>query len=131
MMAEGMILVADDDNSIRTVIGHALGREGYEVRSTSNAATLWRWVSEGEGDLVITDVIMPDEDGLDLLSRINKIRPELPVIVMSARNTMLMAILAKITKNSTLQKTRFFVIAIVLRIPGAKKRGLRRGQKCE
>tara|TARA_A100001037_G_C15148243_1_gene637538 strand:+ start:3452 stop:4900 length:1449 start_codon:yes stop_codon:yes gene_type:complete len=93
-MAEGTILVADDDNSIRTVIGHALGREGYEVRSTSNAATLWRWVSEGEGDLVVTDVIMPDEDGLELLSRINQIRPELPVVVMSARNTMLMAIRA-------------------------------------
>jgi two-component system nitrogen regulation response regulator GlnG len=94
MMAEGTILVADDDSSIRTVIGHALGREGYEVRLTSNAATLWRWVSEGEGDLVVTDVIMPDEDGLELLSRINKIRPELPVVVMSARNTMLMAIRA-------------------------------------
>ena len=93
-MAEGTILVADDDSSIRTVIGHALGREGYDVRSTGNAATLWRWVSDGDGDLVITDVIMPDEDGLDLLTRINKIRPELPVVVMSARNTMLMAIRA-------------------------------------
>ena len=93
-MAEGTILVADDDSSIRTVIGHALGREGYDVRSTGNAATLWRWVSEGDGDLVVTDVIMPDEDGLNLLTRINKIRPELPVVVMSARNTMLMAIRA-------------------------------------
>lgn len=93
-MAEGTVLVADDDSGIRTVIGHALGREGYEVRSTGNAATLWRWVSDGEGDLVVTDVIMPDEDGLDLLSRITRIRPELPVVVMSARNTMLMAIRA-------------------------------------
>jgi len=93
-MAVGTILVADDDKSIRTIIGHALGRKGYDVRSTGNAATLWRWVSEGDGDLVITDVIMPDEDGLDLLTRINKIRPELPVVVMSARNTMLMAIRA-------------------------------------
>ena len=93
-MAEGTVLVADDDSGVRTVIGHALGREGYEVRSTGNAATLWRWVSDGEGDLVVTDVIMPDEDGLDLLSRITRIRPELPVVVMSARNTMLMAIRA-------------------------------------
>ena len=93
-MAEGTVLVVDDDSGVRTVIGHALGREGYAVRTTGNAATLWRWVSDGEGDLVVTDVIMPDEDGLDLLSRITRIRPELPVVVMSARNTMLMAIRA-------------------------------------
>lgn len=93
-MTEGTILVADDDSSVRRVISHSLGRQGYDVRTAGNASALWRWVSEGEGDLVITDVIMPDEDGLDLLSRINVIRPELPVIVMSARNTMLMAIRA-------------------------------------
>jgi two-component system, NtrC family, nitrogen regulation response regulator GlnG len=42
------------------------------VRSTGNAATLWRWVSQGEGDLVITDVVMPDENAFDLLPRIKK-----------------------------------------------------------
>ena len=94
MMPEGTILVADDDNSIRTVIGHALGREGYEVRSTSNAATLWSWVSEGEGDLVLTDVVMPDGDGLELLPRMRRVRPDLPIIVMSARNTLATAVKA-------------------------------------
>jgi len=58
-MAE--ILIADDDGAIRTVLSQALSREGYEVRVTSNAATLWRWVAAGDGDLVVTDVIMPDE----------------------------------------------------------------------
>ena len=60
------ILVADDDRSIRTVLGQALTRSGYQVRTTGTAATLWRWVEDGEGDLVITDVVMPDENGLDL-----------------------------------------------------------------
>ncbi|MGH7081656.1 MAG: response regulator, partial [Acetobacteraceae bacterium] len=59
-----MILVADDDRSIRTVLAQALGRAGYEVRSASSASMLWRWVAEGEGDLVITDVVMPDGDGI-------------------------------------------------------------------
>ena len=59
-MRAGSILVADDDAAIRTVLNQALSRAGYEVRSTGNAATLWRWVSQGEGDLVITDVVMPD-----------------------------------------------------------------------
>ncbi len=88
------ILVADDDRGIRTVLSQALGRAGYEVRTTGNAATLWRWVSDGEGDLVITDVVMPDENGLDLLPRIKKIRPELRIIVMSAQNTLLTAVKA-------------------------------------
>jgi two-component system, NtrC family, nitrogen regulation response regulator GlnG len=88
------ILVADDDRAIRMVLNQALIRLGHEVRMTGNAATLWRWVANGEGDLVITDVIMPDENGLDLIPRIKKIRPELRIIVMSAQNTLLTAVKA-------------------------------------
>jgi two-component system, NtrC family, nitrogen regulation response regulator GlnG len=88
------ILVADDDRAIRTVLNQALARLGHEVRMTGNAATLWRWIADGEGDLVITDVIMPDENGLDLIPRIKKLRPELRVIVMSAQNTLLTAVKA-------------------------------------
>src|SRR5947199_296127 len=93
-MPAGNILVADDDSAIRTVLNQALSRAGYEVRSTSNAATLWRWISQGDGDLVITDVVMPDENAFDLLPRIKKLRPNLPVLIMSAQNTFLTAIRA-------------------------------------
>ena len=88
------VLIADDDRSIRTVLTQALGRSGYQVRSTGTAATLWRWVEEGEGDLVITDVVMPDENGLDLVPRIKRIRPDLRVIVMSAQSTLMTAVKA-------------------------------------
>ena len=88
------VLVADDDRSIRTVLTQALGRSGYQVRSCSNAATLWRWVEDGEGDLVITDVVMPDENGLDLIPRIRRVRPELRVVVMSAQSTLMTAVKA-------------------------------------
>ena len=93
-MSHGSILVADDDAAIRTVLNQALSRAGYEVRTAGNAATLWRWVTQGEGDLVITDVVMPDENAFDLLPRIKKFRPELPIIVMSAQNTFMTAIRA-------------------------------------
>ncbi len=93
-MPSGHILLADDDAAIRTVLNQALSRAGYEVRSTSNAATLWRWVAQGEGDLIITDVVMPDENAFDLLPRIKKLRPDLPIIVMSAQNTFMTAIKA-------------------------------------
>jgi two-component system, NtrC family, nitrogen regulation response regulator GlnG len=93
-MMSSTILVADDDRAIRMVLNQALIRLGHDVRMTGNAATLWRWVADGEGDLVITDVIMPDENGLDLIPRIKKIRPELRIIVMSAQNTLLTAVKA-------------------------------------
>src|SRR5436189_3147731 len=94
IMPASSILVADDDTAIRTVRNQARARAGYEVRLTGNAATLWRWISQGEGDLVITDVVMPDENAFDLLPRIKKMRPNLPVIVMSAQNTFMTAIRA-------------------------------------
>jgi two-component system nitrogen regulation response regulator GlnG len=93
-MASGTVLVADDDTAIRTVLNQALARAGYVPRTTSNASTLWRWVAQGEGDVVITDVVMPDENAFDLIPRIRKIRPELPIIVMSAQNTLMTALTA-------------------------------------
>jgi two-component system nitrogen regulation response regulator GlnG len=93
-MTPPTVLIADDDRSIRTVLTQALGRSGYQVRTTGNAATLWRWVEDGEGDLVITDVVMPDENGLDLIPRIKRIRPDLRVIVMSAQSTLMTAVKA-------------------------------------
>jgi len=93
-MTSATILVADDDAAIRTVLNQALSRAGYDVRITSNAATLWRWISAGDGDMVITDVVMPDENAFDLLPRVKKLRPDLPVLVMSAQNTFMTAIKA-------------------------------------
>ena len=93
-MTPGTVLVADDDAAIRTVVTQALTRAGYDVRAASNAASLWRWVSEGQGDVVLTDVVLPDESGFDVLPRITAKRPNLPVIVMSARNTIMTAITA-------------------------------------
>ena len=68
-MNSATILIADDDQAIRTVLSHALTRHGHRVRTTGNAASLWRWIEAGDGDLVITDVVMPDENGLDLIPR--------------------------------------------------------------
>ena len=93
-MTAPLVLIAEDDQAIRTVVGRALVRQGYRVQATSVASALWRWIADGEGDVVITDAMLPDENSLDLLPRIKSLRPDLPVIVMSAQNTLLTAVRA-------------------------------------
>ena len=88
------ILIADDDASIRLVVSQALTRAGYQVRATGAAATLLKWAADGEGDLIVTDVMMPDANVFDVLPQIRKARPLLPVIVMSAQNTVVTAVTA-------------------------------------
>ena len=92
---DGTILVADDDKAIRRVLSQALSRSGCKVHATSLLTTLVRWVKEGRGDLVISDVVMPDGDGIEMLRELHEIRPRLPVIVISARNTVMTAIQAE------------------------------------
>ncbi|KAB2885610.1 MAG: response regulator [Albidovulum sp.] len=91
---DGTVLVADDDRTIRTVLTQALTRAGCKVHATSSLMTLMRWVEEGKGDLVISDVVMPDGNGIEALPRIAAERPGLPVIVISAQNTIMTAIQA-------------------------------------
>ncbi|MBW7056428.1 sigma-54 dependent transcriptional regulator [Paracoccus bogoriensis] len=91
---DGTVLIADDDRTIRTVLTQALTRAGCRVHATGSLAQLSKWVEEGRGDLVITDVMMPDGNGIDRIPRFREMRPDLPVIVISAQNTIVTAIRA-------------------------------------
>jgi len=93
-MSERTILIAEDDNGIRTVLARALSQQGFRVQATRAAATFWQWVDEGAGDAAIVDVMLPDENSLEILPQIKSRRPELPIIVMSAQNTLLTAVRA-------------------------------------
>ncbi|MGN6157388.1 MAG: nitrogen regulation protein NR(I) [Devosia sp.] len=88
------VLLADDDAAIRMVLNQALSRAGYDVRPTGNLSTMWNWVSRGEGDILITDVMLPDGNAFDIMPKIKKLRADLPVVVMSAQNTFMTAIRA-------------------------------------
>ena len=86
------VLLADDDDSVRLVLSKALTRAGHTVRATDNADTLVKWVEAGRGDVVVTDVLMNGVEVFASLPTIASARPELPVIVISANNTVLTAL---------------------------------------
>lgn len=94
VVLEGNIIIADDDKSIRTVLGQALTRAGCRVKLTGTISTLWKWVEDGEGDVIIVDVMMPDGDTLDILPVLKRKRGDTPIIVMSAVNTVNTAVRA-------------------------------------
>jgi len=92
---DGTVLIADDDRTIRTVLTQALTRAGCRVHATGSLAQLGRWVAEARPDLVITDVVMPDGNGIELIPALRRARPDLPIIVISAQNTIVTAVRAQ------------------------------------
>ncbi|MBL4869449.1 MAG: sigma-54-dependent Fis family transcriptional regulator [Robiginitomaculum sp.] len=86
------ILLADDDASIRFVLSKFFTKSGYNVRATDNAATLSKWVKSGEGDVVLTDVHMGSDDIFKFIPELKSLRPDLPIIVMSANTSVVTAL---------------------------------------
>ncbi|MBB4154051.1 two-component system nitrogen regulation response regulator GlnG [Sphingomonas jinjuensis] len=89
------ILVVDDDAAIRTVVGQALRRAGHDVVAVGTLAERDRQLAGAEHiDVLVTDVVLPDGDGIAALAAVATIKPQLPVIIMSARNTLVTAVRA-------------------------------------
>jgi len=89
-----IILLAEDDESIQLVTGDFLSGEGYDIKSARTLKSLWSLVEKGEGDVLITDVMFPDGESFDLIPQIKELRPNLPIIIVSARNNLQTAISA-------------------------------------
>ena len=89
------VIVVDDDRTIRVVISTALTRAGYNVKSSGTAAGMWRLVESDFANILITDVGLPDGDALDILPKFQNMKPNLKIIVMSARSTLLTAVRAE------------------------------------
>ena len=92
--SQTQVLIADDDSAIRTVLNRAFVQAGYDVRLASNIKTLLNWISQDIGDVVVSDVIMPDGNIFDHMAKFKNSRPDLPIIIMSAQNTLMTAIKA-------------------------------------
>jgi CheY-like chemotaxis protein len=77
------ILVVDDDSVIRELLSHWLSDDGIHVETADTAAEALALTLHRPFDLVVSDVNMPRDSGLDLVSYLRKYRPALPVILMS------------------------------------------------
>jgi two-component system nitrogen regulation response regulator GlnG len=93
-MTTGRILVVDDDEAIRVVINEALTRDGHDVALASSVSEMTRMLAQFTPDVLVTDVILPDGNGLDMIPSILASSPDMPVIVLSAQNTLSTAVRA-------------------------------------
>ena len=89
------ILVVDDDKSIRLVLSTALTRSGFLVKTSATTAGLWGLLKTDKFDIMITDVGLPDGDTLDALPKIQDLNPNMKIIVISAKSTLITAVRAE------------------------------------
>ena len=87
-MSTGKILVVDDEDIVRTSCSRTLSPEGYDVRLAKNGAEGLKMASEERFDLVLTDLKMPDMDGIEVLRIIKEKWPETAVIIVTGYQTV-------------------------------------------
>ena len=82
-----LIYCVEDDDSIRDLVGYALHGQGYEIRSVSESAHFWTALKSTVPDLILLDIMLPEQDGLSLLKQVreNKEFYHIPVIMMTAK----------------------------------------------
>ena len=93
-MSNKTLIIAEDDESIRLVTSRYLQDLGYEIFMATNLKELWKLIESNKGDVLITDVMLPDGELFDILPQIVEYRDNLPVIVVSAKNNLQTAISA-------------------------------------
>lgn len=86
------ILVVDDENQVRTMIGSTLERNGFEVHLASNGREALEAITLNSFDLVLTDIVMQDVNGIALLERLHSQLPNLPVVMVTAIHDISVAI---------------------------------------
>jgi DNA-binding NtrC family response regulator len=93
-MEKKLILIAEDDSKVGESIRLLLKKRGYEIRLASNGKEALSLFRQETVDLVITDLVMPKMDGIELLEAVKGLRPEAEVVVISAQGTIEKAVQA-------------------------------------
>jgi CheY-like chemotaxis protein len=107
-MASVSILVVDDDAAIRAAMCRTLRLEGYLVDEAADGARALPLLETGTTDLLITDILMPNLDGLELISLVKQAHPELRILAMSGGGPFghldILNVASKLGADSTLTK---------------------------
>ena len=84
-----LIYLLEDDDSIRKLVIYALNSQGYEAKGFERPAEFWKAMGQAQPDLVLLDIMLPEEDGLTILQKIRAAAgtKKLPVIMLTAKNT--------------------------------------------
>ena len=98
-----LILFVDDAEHLRTVICEALEISGHEVVFTGSGKEALRLCQKRNFDVVVTDIVMPEVDGLELIRALRTLRRELPIIAVSGASEEMLTIATKLGANATLQ----------------------------
>jgi two-component system nitrogen regulation response regulator GlnG len=122
----GFVLVCDDDNAIRTVVTQALRRAGHRVTAAATLGELRREMGLAMPDVIVTDVVLPDGNGLDMVAALSAEHPDLPVIVLSAQNTLATAVRATEAGAFDYLPKPFDLDALTMTVASALARGGRR-----
>lgn len=117
------VLLVDDDAAIRTVVSEALRRAGHQVALAASLAEAEAALAAGPPDVLVTDVVLPDGNGLDHLARVSHAYPALPVIVLSAQNTLSTAVRATEAGAYEYLPKPFDLDALARAVDGALARG--------
>ena len=123
MSRTGSILVVDDDAAIRAVVGQALRRAGHDVTSVASLAEMRRAIERQRPDVLVTDVVLPDGNGLDMVADLVAANSGLPVIVLSAQNTLTTAVRATEVGAYDYLPKPFDLDALARAVAGALGRG--------
>ncbi|TFH28430.1 MAG: response regulator [Bacteroidia bacterium] len=107
------ILIIDDDHHILLMIKKMLERAGYEVDLASNGSEGMELFKRIHADLVITDIIMPEKEGLETIREMKRLRPDLKIIAMSGGG--------KISADNYLETAKIFGASLVLEKPFSQK----------
>jgi DNA-binding response OmpR family regulator len=80
------VLLVEDDRDIAEPLARALAREGYEVRTAGDGRVALETVLDAPPDLIILDVGLPGMDGLEVCRRVRDVRPQVPILMLTARD---------------------------------------------
>lgn len=102
------VLVVDDEPAIRELLGQVLERDGHTVLQAENGRKAIRMLHGAAVDLVITDILMPEQEGMETISQIRRLRPEIKIIAISGGGRRLfmdfLPLAARLGADRTIEK---------------------------